>query len=59
MDFKEIIASLIFDSINDVQIDKDEIKQYIEIPKEMVILLFLVLDLQKVWKWLQTLLQKI
>ena len=34
MDFKEIIASLIFDSINDVQIDKDEIKQYIEIPKE-------------------------
>lgn len=34
MDFKEIIASLIFDSINDVQIDKDEIKKYIEIPKE-------------------------
>ena len=34
MDFKEIIASLIFDSISDIQIDKNEIKNFIEIPKE-------------------------
>ncbi len=36
MDFKEIIASLIYDCINDVQIEKDEIKKYIEIPKENI-----------------------
>ena len=34
MDFKEIVASLIFDSISDIEIDQNEIKNFIEIPKE-------------------------
>lgn len=34
MDFKEIIATLIVNAIDNIEVDKNEIKEFIEIPKE-------------------------
>ena len=34
MDFKEIISEIIFQALNNTEISKEEIKNYIEIPKE-------------------------